>query len=71
MLSQLSSSRKLGKQFGKADKLKVPVVAVAGESERAAGQVQLKYLPTGEQLAVSIDAAALQVRTWLDQSGTS
>lgn len=46
---------KLGKQFKYASARGIPYVAIIGDSEKAAGQVALKNMETGEQEAVSIE----------------
>ncbi len=46
---------KLKKQMGYADALKIPYVAIIGESELAAGTITLKNMLTGEQQSVSAD----------------
>lgn len=43
---------KLKKQMGYADSLKVPFVAIIGESELEAGEVNLKNMQTGEQKSI-------------------
>jgi len=47
------SETKLGTVFSRADKLKVPFVAVIGEQELAAKTVALKNMTSGEQTAVA------------------
>jgi histidyl-tRNA synthetase len=49
---------KLGKQFKYASSRNVPFVAVEGDNERAAGQVAIKDLRTGEQTPVARNEAA-------------
>ena len=44
---------KLKKQMGYADALKIPYVAIIGESELASGSITLKNMFTGEQQSVS------------------
>ncbi|MDE6276912.1 MAG: histidine--tRNA ligase [Muribaculaceae bacterium] len=44
---------KLKKQFGHADALNIPVVAIIGADELAAGKVSLKFMASGEQKTVS------------------
>lgn len=44
---------KLKKQMGYADALKIPYVAIIGESELASGSITLKNMLTGEQQSVS------------------
>jgi len=51
---------KFGKQMKYADAIKVPFVAIVGESEIAAGKVKLKDMTSGdEKLVVLSEAAAL------------
>jgi histidyl-tRNA synthetase len=57
---------KLGKQFKYASSLGVPFVAVLGEEEAAKGQVALKDMRTGEQLAVTRGDVAEQIKRSLD-----
>jgi histidyl-tRNA synthetase len=52
---------KLGKQFKYASTRAVPVVAVVGDEERAAGAVSLKDLRTGAQQSVPRSEAAARV----------
>jgi histidyl-tRNA synthetase len=47
------SGKKLGKQLEQANKLKAQQVAILGETERAAGQISLKTMATGEQETLS------------------
>jgi len=49
---------KLGKQFKYASSCGTPLVAIRGDDERAAGQVAIKDLRSGQQTAVSIGEAA-------------
>lgn len=58
---------KLGKQFKYAASRGIPFVAIAGESERAAGQVSIKNLATGQQDVFGRDAAAAAVLEELRQ----
>ena len=51
-------STKLKKQFDYADRKSIPFLSINGESEMAAGTVQLKNLATGEQKAFSKDDTA-------------
>ena len=51
-------SAKLKKQFDYADRKSIPFLSINGESEMAAGTVQLKNLATGEQKAFSKDDTA-------------
>ncbi|MBK8100154.1 MAG: histidine--tRNA ligase [Planctomycetes bacterium] len=53
---------KLKKQFGYADALGIPYVAIAGGDEIAAGQVTVKNLKTGEQQKVALADVAATVR---------
>jgi histidyl-tRNA synthetase len=52
---------KLGKQFKYASSRGIGFVTVVGGDERAAGQVTIKNLATGDQAAVARDGAA----SWL------
>ena len=56
---------KLGKQLRYAQRKGIPVVAIIGENEVAAGLVALKRLSTGEQISVARAEAAEAVRRWL------
>jgi histidyl-tRNA synthetase len=56
---------KLGKQFKYAASVGVPFVAVLGEEESAQGQVALKDMRTGEQLAVTRNELPAAVRSIL------
>ena len=58
---------KLGKQFKYAAARGIPFVAIAGESELAAGQVAVKNLTTGQQDVFGRDAAAAAVLDALRQ----
>ena len=51
-------SAKLKKQFDYADRKSIPFLSINGESEMAAGTVQLKNLAAGEQKAFSKDDTA-------------
>jgi histidyl-tRNA synthetase len=53
---------KLKKQFGYADKLGIPYVAIYGEDEAAAGTVSLKSMKTGEQETMKLDEAVAKLR---------
>jgi histidyl-tRNA synthetase len=52
---------KLGKQFKYASSRHVPFVAILGDDERARGEVALKDLRSGEQIAMPRDHAAAHV----------
>ncbi|MBN1284097.1 MAG: histidine--tRNA ligase [Anaerolineae bacterium] len=56
---------KFKKQFRFAERKDIPVVAILGGDELKAGQVALKRLSTGEQIAVARGEAAAQIRAWL------
>lgn len=58
----------IGKQFGHADKKGIPVVALLGPDEVAAGNVKLKRLADGEEVTVPRTQAAETVRTLLQRS---
>ena len=47
---------KMKKQMGYADALKIPYVAIIGDSELAENKVTVKNMATGEQVSVSLDA---------------
>lgn len=53
---------KMGKQFKLADKLGLPCVLMIGADEAAAGTVKVKWLDTGDQLAVAVGEAAAHLR---------
>ena len=53
---------KLGKQFKYASLRGVPFVAVLGEEERARGEVALKNMSTGEQIAIPQKDLAVRLR---------
>jgi histidyl-tRNA synthetase len=53
---------KLGKQFKYASARHVPFVAILGDDERARGEVALKDLRSGEQIAVKRSEAAAFIR---------
>jgi histidyl-tRNA synthetase len=49
---------KFGKQLKYADSIKVPYVAILGETEIAAGKVKLKDMKSGvEQMVTALEAA--------------
>ena len=52
---------KLKKQFAHADALHIPMVAIIGADELAAGTVSLKNLSTGEQKTVTPDGLAAEL----------
>ena len=56
------SAVKLGKQFGYADSLSIPYVAVLGENEHAAGKLLLKEMKTGMQQELSLEEAAVLLK---------
>jgi histidyl-tRNA synthetase len=55
----------LGKQFNYADKKRIPLVAVLGPEEVAAGMVKLKRLSDGAEVTVSRGEAGAKVREML------
>jgi histidyl-tRNA synthetase len=57
---------KLGKQFKYASARHVPFVAILGEDERSRGEVALKDLRSGEQIAVRRDEASPFVKSKLN-----
>jgi histidyl-tRNA synthetase len=61
--------KKLGQQFGHADKKGIPLVAIAGPEEIAAGQVKLKRLRDGHEVTVSREALAAAVGDLLIADG--
>lgn len=58
-------NRPLGRQIGSADKKGVPLVAILGADEIAAGAVKLKRLADGQEESVQRDQAAVAVRRLL------
>jgi histidyl-tRNA synthetase len=56
----------LGKQFQYADKKHIPLVAILGPEEAAAGTVKLKRLSDGTEVTVSKDEAAAKARELLE-----
>ena len=58
--------KKLGKQFGHADKKGIPIVAILGSDEIANGQVNLKRLQDGKEITAQRDDVANQIRTLLN-----
>jgi histidyl-tRNA synthetase len=58
--------RKLGKEIQRADKSGARVVVIVGGNDWAAGTVTVRDLRTGEQRQVAPDAAATEVRSFLD-----
>ena len=58
-------ARKLGRQFSYADKKGIPVVAVAGPDEIAAGAVKLRRLRDGAEKMVALGDAADAVKALL------
>jgi histidyl-tRNA synthetase len=56
---------KLGKQFKYAASTGVPLVIVEGDDERAAGELQVKDLRTGEQQRIPRAEAAPRLRALL------
>ena len=59
---------KVGKQFKYASEQGIPFVTVAGEDERARGQVAIKNLRTGEQRSVKREAVADAIRAALNST---
>lgn len=57
--------KKLGQQFGVADKKGIPVVAVQGPDEAARGEVKLRRLRDGAEVIVSAAGIAEKVREML------
>ena len=57
--------RAFGKQFKHADKKGIPLVAIAGPDEIAAGQVKLRRLADGQEVTVNRDQTAVAVRELL------
>ncbi|MBM4319320.1 MAG: histidine--tRNA ligase [Deltaproteobacteria bacterium] len=60
-----SDGGKLGKQYKHADSRGIPVVALIGPDEAAAGRVRLKRLATGEEITVARAELAARVAQWL------
>jgi histidyl-tRNA synthetase len=54
---------KLGKQFKYASERKIPFVVVAGDDERARGEVAVKNLISGEQTLVARTEAATFIKS--------
>jgi histidyl-tRNA synthetase len=59
-------ARKIGKQFGHADKKGIPIVAVAGPDEIEQGIVTLRRLRDGKEFTVAMDQAAEKVNDLLN-----
>ena len=59
-------ARKLGRQFSYADKKGIPIVAVAGSDEIAAGALKLRRLRDGAEKTVPLADAARTVKALLD-----
>lgn len=57
--------KKLGQQFGIADKKRIPVVAVQGPEEAAQGMVKLKRLRDGVEVSVPTAEASAKIRELL------
>jgi histidyl-tRNA synthetase len=57
--------KNLGKQMSYADRKGIPVVAIVGEDEIAAGTVKLKRLRDGQEIAVPLAEAPSAVRALL------
>lgn len=57
--------KKLGQQFGVADKKGIPIVAVQGPDEATRGEVKLRRLRDGEEAVVSVAGIADKVREML------
>lgn len=57
--------KKLGQQFGVADKKGIPLVLVQGPDEAARGEVKIKRLRDGAEVTVSVAEAADKVRELL------
>ena len=55
----------VGKQINYADKKGIPLVALLGSEEIAAGQVKFKRLKDGEEVTVARGEAAAAVRNLL------
>ncbi len=62
-------SRRLGRQFSYADKKGIPIVAVAGPDEIAAGTVKLRRLADGEEVSAPRNRLGEGVAALLDQPG--
>ncbi len=59
-------ARKIGKQFGHADKKGIPIVAVAGPDEIEKGIVTLRRLRDGKEFTVPMDEASSKVTDLLE-----
>ena len=58
--------KKLGKQFNHADKKGIPIVAILGPDEAAAGMVNLKRLRDGQEITVGRGESAARIRQLLN-----
>ncbi len=56
---------KLSKQYKQANQRNIPVVVLQGPDEIRDNRMQMKYLPSGEQLLVSLDEAQNCLQKWL------
>ncbi len=61
------SPARLSKQFKYANRIGAKIVTVLGPDERAANQVTLKRMDTGEQVTVPREEAATRIRQWLEE----
>ncbi len=65
----LDERKNFGKQLGYAEGKGIPVVALLGPDELAAGQVTLRHLPTRAEATVARDDLDAQLAAWLSQAG--
>ena len=56
---------KLSRQLRQADRMRIPVVVIAGEEERRRGTVQVRHLPSQTQSEVAVGELVAAVRAWL------
>ncbi|MFP4321214.1 MAG: histidine--tRNA ligase [Anaerolineales bacterium] len=61
----LDERKNFGKQLGYAEGRGIPIVAMLGPDELAAGQVTLRYLPTRDETTVPRASISEQLRAWL------
>lgn len=55
-------SAKMKKQMGRADALKIPFVAIVGETELQSGKLTLKNMTTGEQKLLTVEEAVAEIK---------
>ena len=59
-------SKKLGKQFGHADKKGIPIVAILGSDEIASEVVKIKRLSDGQEITAPRNSVADEIRSLLN-----